>query len=64
MKLAVETDRAGRLSIAIGNLSLHLLPKRSENRFWGYRTDDYEHIDLYDFGLGPIALITWWRVAL
>lgn len=37
---------------------LHLLP-RPTFRWWGLQEDQYDGIQLFSFGLGPLAIIGW-----
>jgi hypothetical protein len=51
------TKTAGRLTISITDaVTLHLLPRAKEDRFWGLQSDWYDG-PLHNIGLGPIALL-------
>lgn len=63
----IRTNTAGRLTVSVGRFSLHLLPSAAEDRFWGYRRDFcgvewFDSVSLHDFGVGPLAMLCWWRL--
>ncbi len=57
MYIDLTTKCAGKFTILIGNVCIHILPDK-DNRQWGYVQDWYDGY-LYSFGFGPIVLFTW-----
>lgn len=57
---SVKWKHAGLLTLWFGRYGLHIFPSR-EHWLWGYRKSWYDGT-LSDFGLGPLALLSWTEV--
>lgn len=65
--LEVLTSMAGRLTLCFDlfgqSWGLHLLPKKTHRNSWGY-TASWWNGPIYEFGLGPLALLVWHQIGL
>ena len=48
---------AGRFTLGLGRVILHLAPKPA-HRMWGFHREEWDY-SMHYFGLGPLFLIVW-----